>query len=71
MHDVAYNVAYYVALASALLLASVSLCREMKVRLPSPVDRWAQPRGVLDRLVRSLAAVAMLIFVLWLVKIIR
>ena len=71
MHDVSYNIAFYVALASALVLSALSLCREMKVRLPSPVDRWARPRGVLDRLVLALAAIALLVLFLWLTRITR
>ena len=70
MHDVGYNVAYYLALASAALLSVLSICRELTGRLPRSVDRWVQPQGILDHYVGRLAAAALLILLLWLVRII-
>jgi hypothetical protein len=64
------EVAHYIALTSAFLLIGLSICREFNVRLPRPVDRLAEHGGTLDRIVVGLALVALVIFWLWLVKIV-
>jgi hypothetical protein len=71
MHDVSYNVALYAALTSGLLLCGLSIFREFNVRLPPPLDRWAQPGGIGDRLVRKLSVVALLILLLWVVRVLK
>jgi hypothetical protein len=71
MHDVSYNVALYAALTSGLLLCGLSIHREFDVRLPPPFERWAQRGGIADRLVRTPSVVALLILLLWLVRVLK
>ena len=71
MHDVSYTVALYLAMTSAALLTVISICRQLKTRLPPSVNRWAHPHGVLDRCARGLTVAALLFLLLWLVRIIR